>query len=115
MWATADRRWSETIDANAPQLAHTVLRAAPIAAAVVHPGEDELIVQGRPTGSRRDCAWAVSVALAPMWGDVIPSDVACRVVLSGTSYRTAGDQMLAVAGGADRAQWADAVEVLSGH
>ena len=43
---------------------------------------------------------------------MIPSDVACRVVLAGTTYRTPGDQMLAVAAGANRDQWAGAVEVL---
>jgi hypothetical protein len=49
-----------------------------------------------------------------MWADeVIPADVACRVVLSGTTYRTAGEQMRALAAGADRAEWTNAVEVLS--
>jgi hypothetical protein len=107
-------RWADTVWAQAPQLAHAVLHKAPIAAAMVRPLEDELLVQGRPLGSRRDCAWAVSVALAPMWGlEMIPTDVACTVVLSGTTYRTTGDQMRAVAGGADRAAWADSVEVLA--
>jgi hypothetical protein len=106
--------WTETVGANAPLIAHTVLRAAPIAAAVVEPADGEVLVVGRPMASRRDCAWAVSRALAPMWADdVIPADVACRVVLSGTTYRTAGEQMRALAAGADRAEWANAVEVLS--
>jgi hypothetical protein len=107
--------WSDTVGANAPLLAHTVLHAAPIAAAVVQPADGEVVVVGRPMGSRRDCAWAVSLALAPMWGgEMIPADVACRVVLSGTTYRTAGEQMRALAHGAGRAEWADAVEVLTG-
>jgi hypothetical protein len=106
--------WTETVGANAPLIAHSVLRAAPIAAAVVEPADGEVVVVGRPMGARRDCAWAVSQALAPMWGgDVIPTDVACRVVLSGTTYRTEGAQMRALADGAGRAEWADAVEVLS--
>jgi hypothetical protein len=101
------------IGANAPLLAHQVHRTAAIEAAVVTPADGELVVQGRPTGPRRDCAWAVSVALAPMWADeVIPDDVACRVVLSGTTYRTSGSHMRAVARGASRSTWADAVEVL---
>jgi hypothetical protein len=48
--------WTETVGTNAPLIAHTVLRAAPIAAAVVEPGDDEVVVVGRPMGSRRDCA-----------------------------------------------------------
>jgi hypothetical protein len=106
--------WTETVGANAPLIAHTVLRAAPIAAAVVEPGEDEVVVVGRPMGSRRDCAWAVSRALASMWADeVIPTDVACRVVLSGTTYRTEGDQMRALGIRGDRVEWTNAVEVVS--
>src|ERR1700742_4913791 len=88
--------WTETVGTNAPLIAHSVLRAAPIAAAVVEPADGEVVVVGRPMGSRRDCAGAGSRALAPMWADdVIPADVACRVVLSGTTYRTAGEQMRA--------------------
>ena len=106
--------WSVTVTDNAPLLAHLVHRAAPIAAAVVVPDSDEVVVQGRPLGPRRDCAWAVASALAPMWGDeVIPSDVACRVVLAGTTYRTPGDKMLALAEGANRDLWAGSVEVLT--
>jgi hypothetical protein len=107
-----DGSWSEAIRSDAPQLAHIVLRSAPIEAAVVRAGDGEIVVQGRPTGSRRDCAWAVAVALAPMWArEIVPAEVACRVVLSGTSYRVSGDQMGNVARGADRTEWAEAVEV----
>ena len=106
----AESRWSETVGANAPLIAHAVLRAAPIAAAVVELADGEVVVVGRPMASRRDCAWAVSQALAPMWADgVIPAEVACRVVLSGTSYRTTGEHMRAL----DRTEWTNAVEVLS--
>ena len=110
--ARAAESWSVRIGAEAPQLAHLVHREAHIAAAAVVAADGEVVVQGRPLGARRDCAWAVSVALAPMWTDVIPSDVDCTVVLSGTTFRTTGKQMQAVAAGADRARWSPTVEVL---
>ena len=109
--ARASESWSVRVGAEAPQLAHLVHRAAHIAAAAVVAGDGEVVVQGRPLGARRDCAWAVSVALAPMWIDVIPSDVDCTVVLSGTTFRTTGQQMQAVAADADRARWSPKVEV----
>ena len=103
--------WSVRVTEDAPLLAHLVHRLAPIAAAVVLPADHEVVVQGRPLVARRDCAWAVAVALAPMWDDAIPSDVDCTVVLSGTTYRTTGAEMRAVASGLDRSEWSDHVEV----
>jgi hypothetical protein len=104
--------WTVSIGANAHQLAHLVHKSAPIAAAQVSAADHEVIVQGRPLGARRDCAWGVASALAPMWGDAVPADIDCTVVLAGTTYRTTGPQMQAVAAGADRYEWAAAVEVL---
>lgn len=103
--------WLRLVDGFARLLAWDVERCSGLEAVRLRCHVDGVQVTADGPPGAAGAVWAASVALAPLWGPVVPLDVPLRVEVGDVAWLVPG-WVVAAGGGFDA--WRAAVEVLPG-